>query len=388
VGNPVSPHSLCHPERIEGSNLSASEPVPPFLAGGINTPLSMGESLSRFSSGMPGARLPQPSSFPPSEGPREVKQHVLLISSSLDNAARLLIPYKANLEHNPRITNDYGTQHNYGKWTATEFTTKRGISFRAVGADQPPRGAKNEKNVRPDIILFDDIDTDSDCRNPEMINKTWKWIEEAAISTRSISKATTIIFCGNRIAVDCCVVRACKFADHVDEINIVDENGNPTWPQKNSKESIERVLRQKSYASAQKEYFNNPVTEGAVFRQMNYKPMQALNAYNMLVCYTDPSYKDGPKNDYKATVLVGRWHDEFHIIKCFVEQASTAAMIDWHYQIMHYLNINQNTQLGRSPNLSRTAGGAGGNSQQHELLSTGTANCQLPTVDCQLLFYD
>ena len=171
----------------------------------INIPLSMGVSQSRSFSGRPGER--------------PLKQHVLLISSSLDNAARLLIPYKANLEHNPRITNDYGLQQNYGKWTATEFTTKQGISFRAIGADQPPRGAKNENNVRPDIILFDDIDTDSDCRNPEMINKTWKWIEEAAISTRSISKATTIIFCGNRIAVDCCVVRACKFADHVDEIN-------------------------------------------------------------------------------------------------------------------------------------------------------------------------
>jgi phage terminase large subunit-like protein len=229
-------------------------------------------------------------------------------------------------------------QQYHGKWAAAEFTTLKGASFRGVGASQPPRGAKNEKNIRPDVILFDDIDTDSDCRNPEMINKTWKWIEEAAIGTRSVSKATTIIFCGNRIAVDCCVVRACKYADYVDEVNIKDADGNPSWPQKNTRENIERVLKQKSYASAQKEYFNNPITEGAVFKQMNYKPMQPLNDYSLLVCYTDPSFKDGTKNDYKATVLVGKWHDEYHVIRCFVEQASTAAMIGWHYQIMDYIN--------------------------------------------------
>ncbi len=270
------------------------------------------------------------------KGDRLRKKYVLLISSSLDNAIRLLMPYRAHLQHNPRIRNDYGLQMRYGKWTEAEFTTKKDVSFRAVGADQPPRGAKNEKNVRPDVILFDDIDTDNDCRNPAMVNKTWKWIEEAAIGTRSISRATTIIFCGNRIAVDCCVVRACKYADYVDEVNIVDANGNPSWPQKNTKEHIARVLKQKSYASAQKEYYNNPITEGSVFRKMNYKPMPPLAEYSLLVCYTDPSFKEGPGNDYKATVLVGKWKDEFHVLKCFVEQTSTAAMISWHYDMMDF----------------------------------------------------
>ena len=269
------------------------------------------------------------------------KQHVLLISSSLDNATRLLIPYKANLEHNLRIINDYGLQQWYGNWTASEFTTQKGVTFRAVGAQQPPRGAKNHNNVRPDVILFDDVDTDTDCRNPEMVENNWKWIEGAVIGTRSVDKPTTIVFCGNRIAEDCCVARAAKYADHAEVINITDEEGNSTWPQKNSKADIERVMSQKSYASIQREYFNNPITEGTVFQKMNYKPLPLLSEYNQLVCYTDPSFKDGPKNDYKATVLVGKWKDEFHIIKCFVEQTTTAKMIDWHYEIMQYIATGQ-----------------------------------------------
>jgi len=259
------------------------------------------------------------------------KKYVLLISNSLDNAIRLLDPYKDVLEGNLRIINDYGLQENPGNWTMSEFTTLQGVAFRALGAGQSPRGTRNDE-ARPDIILFDDLDTDEDCLNKEIISKKWRWVEEAAISTRSISKATTIIFCGNRIAQDCCVVRAMKVADHVDEINIRDKHGNSVWKEKNSEAHIDRVLKQKSYAAAQKEYFNNPLSEGAVFKQMNYKPARRIEDYKFLVCYTDPSYKD--TNDYKATVLVGSIEDEYHVIKCFLQQTITANMIEWHYSIM------------------------------------------------------
>jgi predicted phage terminase large subunit-like protein len=260
------------------------------------------------------------------------KKYVLMISNSLDNATRLLMPYKLNLEYNRRIINDYGVQEQSGKWQAAEFVTLNGVAFRALGAGQSPRGTRNEE-ARPDVILFDDIDTDTECRNPEIIAKKWKWIEEAAISTRSVSKDTLIIFCGNRIAKDCCIERACKLADHVDEVNIRDEQGKSAWPQKNSELDIERVLSQKSYASAQKEYYNNPVTEGSVFKEMAYKPARPMKDYQLLVCYTDPSFRDAKTNDYKATVLVGKWQDEYHVIKCYLEQTTTAKMVDWHFHI-------------------------------------------------------
>jgi predicted phage terminase large subunit-like protein len=259
------------------------------------------------------------------------KRCVLLISNSLDNATRLLMPYRANLEYNRRIIQDYGPQKHIGSWEASEFITQQGVSFRALGAGQSPRGTRNEE-VRPDIIIFDDVDTDADCLNPEIIAKRWRWIEEAAIGTRSVSEPTTIIFCGNRIATDCCIERATRLADHVDEKNIRDAEGNSVWPEKNKEVDIDRVLSQKSYAAQQKEYFNNPLVEGSVFKEMAYKPAMPLSDYSQLVCYTDPSYK--ATNDYKATVLVGKWQQEYHVVKCFLDKATTAQMIEWIYRIM------------------------------------------------------
>lgn len=259
------------------------------------------------------------------------KRYVLLVSNSEDNAIRLLSPYMAQLEFNQRIIHDYGVQKALGSWEASEFKTQGGAAFRALGAGQSPRGTRNDE-VRPDVLLFDDIDTDEDCRNPETIKKRWSWIEDAAIGTRSISKGTLIVFCGNVIAKDCCVTRAMKFADHVDVVNIRDAQGRSTWPQKNSEAMIDRVLSQKSYFSQQKEYFNNPITEGAVFKEMHYKRLPALTQYRFLVCYIDLSYKSGSKNDFKAAVLVGRYKEEYHVVKAFLKQGTTrelaAGLID------------------------------------------------------------
>jgi predicted phage terminase large subunit-like protein len=276
---------------------------------------------------------------PPEAGQqqRRRKRCVLLISNSLDNATRLLAPYKVALESNERLLQDYGRQQTGHIWTTTEFMAGCGASFRAIGAGQSPRGTRNEE-ARPDIILFDDLDTDADCLNPEQVARKWRWIEEAAIGTRSVSAPTTILFCGNRIATDCCVQRASEIADHTDVVNIRNKEGLSAWPEKNTEADIERVLSQKSYAAQQKEYFNNPVMEGAVFSALPYKPPLHLQQYDILLCYTDPSYKT--TNDYKATVLVGRAGAEYHIIKAFVEKATTSRMIDWHYMVMDLVGAN------------------------------------------------
>lgn len=275
------------------------------------------------------------------------KKYVLLISNSSENAERLLMPYKGNLEANQRIINDYGLQELPGQWTSGEFSTRRGVAFRALGAGQSPRGTRNEE-ARPDVILFDDIDTDEECRNPDIIQNKWKWIEDAAISTRSISRKTTIIFCGNKIAADCCVQRATEFADHTEIINIRDAEGNSSWPQKNSEEDIERILSQKSYASVQKEYYNNPLEEGQTFKEINWGKPVPVDELDFIVSYSDPStsnndkpsVKSGKQNSCKVNALVGyaAKTDKYYLYKCFNEHSTNATFIDRMYYLREYVN--------------------------------------------------
>jgi hypothetical protein len=272
------------------------------------------------------------------------KFNFLLVSNSYDNAERLLAPYQANLEKNPRIINDYGEQENLGDWTSGEFTTKKGVAFRAIGAGQSPRGTRNGAK-RPDVILIDDIDTDEDCRNGDIIDQRWKWIEEALIGTRSISEPMLIIFCGNIIAEDCCVVRAHEFADKVDIVNIRDASGKSTWPEKNSEEDIDRVLSKISYAAQQKEYFNNPLSSGKTFPEITWGACPPLKDLQFVVCYADPApgNKDRPGakstqgNSRKAIFIVGRLGIKYYIYYGFLDVMGSDTFINDLYACNDYI---------------------------------------------------
>lgn len=263
------------------------------------------------------------------------KRSVLLISANLESAIRLLKPYKINFESNQRIINDYGKQETFGDWSEKAFVTRIGCSFVAVGAGQSPRGARNEE-VRPDVVLMDDFDTDEDCRNPDLIQQKWDWFEQAVYATRSISRPMLIIFCGNIISDTSCIKLAMKMADHTEVINIRDKEGKSTWPNKNTEPLIDRVLSKISWASQQKEYFNTPVIKGKVFKKLNYGKMRPLREYKFLVSYTDPSYKK--KGDYKSTILIGRWKNEYHVLRVFCDQVTTSEMLDWNYDILKWVN--------------------------------------------------
>lgn len=282
---------------------------------------------------------------PDKKNVRRRKRNILLISNSLENAARLLAPYKVNFEANNRIINDYGPQENLGAWTDTEFITKKGVAFRAIGAGQSPRGTRNEA-IRPDVILIDDIDTDQDCLNPDIIEKRWKWIEEALIPTRSISNPLLIIWCGNIIAEDCCVVRAAQRADHVDVVNIRDKEGKSTWPTKNSEADIDRVLSQISYASQQKEYFNNPMSTGKTFQQITWGKCPPLKKLSCVVVYADPatSNKDKPgqrsnmSNSRKAIFVVGKLGHKYYIYTGYLDVMGQENFIRSFYNTREYIN--------------------------------------------------
>lgn len=271
------------------------------------------------------------------------KRNILLVSNSLENAARLLAPYKVNFEANNRIINDYGQQENLGAWTDTEFITKSGVAFRAIGAGQSPRGTRNEA-IRPDVILIDDIDTDEDCRNGDIIDKRWAWIGEALIPTRSISNPLLVIWCGNIIAEDCCVVRAAERADHVDVVNIRNKDGKSSWPEKNSEADIDRVLSTISYASAQKEYFNNPMSTGKTFPVITWGKCPPIHTLQFAICYADPApgNKDRPGakttqgNSRKAAFIVGRKGNRYYIYYGFLDVVGSDRFIRFLYDCRSY----------------------------------------------------
>lgn len=266
------------------------------------------------------------------------KYNVLMVSNSETNAIRLLEPFRAQLDSNQRIINDYGLQRSADKWTDSEFKTKKGVAFRALGAGQSPRGTRND-NIRPDVILIDDIDTDQDCLNPDIITKRVNWIFEALIPTRSISVPLLIIACGNIIAEYCCMTEMAKKADKQDIINIRTA-GKSSWPEKNTEEHIDRVLSLLPYSSVQKEYYNNPMTEGRIFKEITFGKIPNLAQMEQLVVYGDPSTsnRESKNSSFKVVALLGRKKGITYVIKVFCRQCLQADFIQAYYDMYTIVN--------------------------------------------------
>ena len=277
----------------------------------------------------------------------KMRLNLLLISKSYDNAERLLEPYMGNLEANQRLINDYGVQERPGRWTKGEFTTKKGSTFRAVGAEQSPRGAKNEE-LRINCIIFDDVDDDEVCRNPDRVQARWDWIEQAVIPTVDISNMYYIFFDNNIIAEDSLAVRAAEYANDVETVNVIDADGNSSWPEKNSMEAINAIKAKISYESFEKEYMNNPMSQGKTFKEIVWGKCPPLKHAAFSVIYADPatSNKDRPtlkskaQNSCKAVAIVAHINNTYYLYKCFVDNTTNDNFIDWLFASKQYVGTH------------------------------------------------
>jgi len=269
------------------------------------------------------------------------KKFVVFTSSSEDAACDLLMPYMINLENNQRIIAYYGTQKNYGTWEEGDFTTTSGVTFIALGKGQSPRGKKNEE-IRPDVIIASDFDTDESVRNAEIVKKDFAWFESALIPTRSISKPLLVLILGNIIAKICCVTLAALKSDHHDIINIRDKNGKSTWPEKNTEEMIDRVLSKISTKAAQQEYFNNPLSEGETFKEITWGKVPPLGTLKYVVAYADPSPSNKDKQkaggSFKSVFLMSFKEGKYYVHTGFLEQVPNAQFVEWFYAIRDYVN--------------------------------------------------
>jgi phage terminase large subunit-like protein len=309
------------------------------------------------------------------------KENLILASKNETNATELLKPFRLELESNERILNDFDAQKNIGSWEDTKFVTKKGSSFRAIGMGQSPRGAK-EQEVRPTIILCDDLDDDEVCRNPKRLDEAEDWMLGALFGCFDIAKGGLFIAVNNIIAKDCLIKRVAEknVSDDHEVINVIEKAGDideeqikqteailksdidekltkiyrqvlawlrdgyrPSWHQHLSLFDIAYILTTIGTRRFEREYMNNPTSEGKVFKRawIQWGKTMRLSAYNhLLINYLDPGFKKTKTSDTKALVLIGLCKGKYHIIKVFVDQASVNEMVEWCYAMDAYIKAD------------------------------------------------
>lgn len=266
--------------------------------------------------------------------PKRLINFMVVVGKSQDSANRLLGDIQAELEYNQRIIADFGQQKNLGLWTAGEFKTAFGVKFLAVGRGQSPRGLR-EREARPDYIVIDDLDDDELCRNEKRVHDLTDWVKEALFGALDVGRGRFLMV-GNLISKTSVLANiAATRGVFVSKVQAVDKNGEPVWKEKWTKEDAQEYRDFVGYRAWEKEMMHNPIVDGTIFRAdwIRYKPMPSLQKYDMLVCYTDPSFKSTTSNDYKASRLWGKIGGELHLIDCYVRQDTVGGMVRWLYDL-------------------------------------------------------
>jgi hypothetical protein len=259
---------------------------------------------------------------------------MVLVGKSENSAVTLLSDLQAELEANQLYLHDFGEQVSVGDWQEGEFVTRDGCAFFARGRGQSPRGLRKQEN-RPDYIVIDDLDDEELCRNERRVREMVDWVLEALFGALDMGSGRFIMV-GNKIHKNAVLANiATRPGVFHTRVNALDKNGNPSWGAKYTLAEIQSAIDFMGYRRSQKEFFNNPIVEGTVFKDeyILYKKMPALDKYEYLICYTDPSFKGTTKNDYKATWLLGKIGREIHGIKAFCRQTSVRAMVQFAYDL-------------------------------------------------------
>lgn len=267
---------------------------------------------------------------------------MVLVGKSEDNANTLLADLQAELQYNQRYINDFGEQYNNGSWEEGQFITKDGTAFFARGRGQSPRGLRYRSH-RPDYIVIDDLDDDELCENPSRVQKLTDWVTEALFGALDGGRGRFIMV-GNLISKNSVLQ---KFSEKkgvfLSQVNILDKDGNVSWAAKWTREEVQAIEDFQGYRSFQKEYMNNPIVEGAVFRQewIRWAKRPAWRQFEEFVLYIDPSWKSTQKNDYKAAKLWGKIKgDQLWHLRAFVRQATVAELVRWCYDLYEWAQKN------------------------------------------------
>lgn len=266
--------------------------------------------------------------------PKRLINFMVIVGKSEDAAIRLLGDIQAELAFNRRLIADFGEQRSSSGWQDGEFKTQGGVKFLACGRGQSPRGLRDRES-RPDYIVIDDLDDDELCRNEKRVHDLTDWVKEALFGSLDVGRGRFIMV-GNLISKNSVLAGiAATRGVHVSEIKAVDRDGNPVWKEKWTKEEAAAYAEFVGYRAWQKEMMHNPITDGTIFRAawIRYRRAQKPRNYDMLVCYTDPSFK-AAGNDYKATVLLGKRRDgSIDILSCMVRQCPVTEMVRWQYDL-------------------------------------------------------
>ncbi len=264
-------------------------------------------------------------------------QFLLVIGQNEDKAKILLGDLQAELEHNQRIINDFGSQKVEGHWENGFFRTKSGFKAKAIGMGQDPRGIRVGAD-RPDMIVADDWEDKQTIKNPKRQDEFAEWLLRGVIPAMD-NKNRRVMICQNHFAprmIFSKIVEENKSWD-VDRVDAYDPvTFKPRWKEKYERWFFKEVEDEIGTIAAQAEYNNTPHVEGKMFidEYFQYAKIPRLSSFDAIIGRWDVAFAGTKTSDYNAIRIWGLYNGKKYLIDCFVKQCKVKTALNWiaHFQ--------------------------------------------------------
>ena len=129
------------------------------------------------------------------------------------------------------------------KWTEEQIILANGARVIAFGCGQKPRGAI-ENNTRPTLIIFDDVESETNANTIEARTINRRWITEAVLPTLD-PEVGRVIMIGTIISEDCFLMWAKSSSVWTTlEYSAIDKDGDLLWEEKLSRAHLDLVRKE------------------------------------------------------------------------------------------------------------------------------------------------
>lgn len=274
---------------------------------------------------------------------------VLLLSASDDLAVSLMNDIKAEITSNEAIIEDFGELKSNEKWSAQEVWLNNDSCIMARGILGTLRGIK-WKGLRPQLILGDDLVTDSMAESESKMEKVKNLFRDSVLNLgdsysnylvvgTTVSESDIVSELLDESTTGWKKIRKQAILDFSEATELWDEweykytdrqfseqereenalsffNANKTemlkgtkvlWPERWSYVGLMQKKIDDGELSFWKEQMNSPRSAGEyIFQKLQYwTELPELSELD-IVMFIDPAIKDGKRNDFSAITILGQ----------------------------------------------------------------------------------
>jgi predicted phage terminase large subunit-like protein len=247
---------------------------------------------------------------------------------------------KLELEHNPRLSGDYGTPQIAGprdRWTVSVPHHRGECRLEAFGIGMSPRGRRHGEH-RPTEFIGDDLEDAELARNPEREQNLWDWLMDEVLPALEPDQAVFTVL-GTMFGPQCMMARAQQLAGHRDAagrplgrvfLQKATENGHSVWPERFSDEALDRVRATIGLRNWLRNYALSPDDPSRPFRpdwMATYRPEDVDPQGLDVVAFLDPAVSS--TGCPRALVAVGadRQRHTRYVLDAWIERGSPMEMI-------------------------------------------------------------